>query len=123
MFRRIIAAREKPFSHCTTIKRVKRNNPSGRNAGKKVLVDPPHDRHEAIVAVLAVDGGRQQVLDVAFIAAERVEQALQAERADAGMPAGDVGADLDLASNFGKALVEPRDGRGIMALGEAGLRD
>ena len=66
-----------------------------------MLVDPSHDRDEAVIAVLAVNGGRQQVLDIALVVAEGIQQVLEPESADARMPRGKVGPDLDLGRNCG----------------------
>ena len=85
-----------------------------------MLINAPHDGHEAIVAVLAVDRRRQQILDVSFIVSKGVKKALQAKRADARMATGDFGTDLDLAGDRREALVKFGDYRGIVALGEVG---
>jgi len=60
----------------------------GDKGWKEMLVYSPHNRDESVIAVLAVDRGRQEVLDIAFVAAEGVKQVLKAKRADAGMPPG-----------------------------------
>ena len=102
---------------------VKRNDRIRRERRKQILVDPAHDCHEAIVAVLAVDCGRQKILDIAFIVAKCVEQTLHAEGADPGMSGRDIWAYRDLRSDICKARFKPFDGRRIVALGEARLRD
>src|SRR5262249_40087195 len=89
--------------------RLEWNQAFGEECREEMLVDPAHDRDEAVIAVLAVNGGREEVLDIALIAAERIQQVLKSERADARMPRREPGLDLDLGRDAGQALVETGD--------------
>ena len=101
---------------------MKWNDLVGRKRGEQILVDPAHDRHKSIVAVLAVDGGGQQIY-IASIVTECVEQALHTEGANAGMAGRDISAYRDLRGDVCEARFKPLDGRGIVALGKVGLYD
>src|SRR5260370_11962057 len=89
--------------------RVESNQAFGDKGWKEMLVDSPHDGDEAVIAVLAVDRGRQEVLDIALVAAERVKQALESGRADTWMTPSEVLSDLNLSGNGSEALVEAGD--------------